>query len=240
MKKLSLMAILIMATLFACNKKDEQEKENNANFNDNELNFKTNTSQLSDISDILGIHEFDKGTVIDNSTFQFNIKAVPVDVNLHDIDLNNTVVNLEKVNEDHYKISCELQSIGFAELEINKISNEMTFVINGEKTNLYTGVIISTENQLAVIILMDLLSEVIQKDLLKKNRKIINSTLRNRPVYAHTVNFGATKVESVDRAKSNQVSAEVLKPAGCVVVGTSTSCLWGEFGCITVTTYKCS
>lgn len=59
--------------------------------------------------------------------------------------------------------------------------------------------------------------------------------------YGYTVGWGKTSEEARDHERGvRNASGGSIALYSCRYLGTSTSCLWGSLGCITVSTFRCN
>lgn len=59
--------------------------------------------------------------------------------------------------------------------------------------------------------------------------------------YGYTVGWGKTSEEVRDHERGvRNASGGSIALYSCRYLGTSTSCLWGSLGCITVSTFRCN
>ncbi|SKC82062.1 hypothetical protein [Ohtaekwangia koreensis] len=233
MKKTPLLILLCM--LFGLLNCSEEETKSN-DFNSDELSFTTSKSNVSELSAVLGITSLENGGLSKGNTFHFSVSAGSTTINGHSINLDKTSVTVIKHRNKTYQVAATIENVGAIDLLADANKNLVSLTLDGQDVDVSQG--LNPTQHLAIILASNLLNEVRINSDYKVNRGSIKAKADS--YYGYTVGWGFTAEESVDHEASVRSGSSGISANGCRYLGTSTSCVTGSIGCVTISTFKCT
>ncbi|NIJ55623.1 hypothetical protein [Dyadobacter arcticus] len=248
MKKciLSFFVFFLIFITLSCNEDglnyENYPRQEGNEFFKNEIRLLYDTENVSIPLASFGINSFSKVKTTSKNE-EFKINAMPTKVNTVLFDLMDTDVKILKTGQREYIINMKNGFVKGVSLYVNE-SNKMIRYTHLSKTVDITDQsykILSTEDKTYFILLYSLLAEAI----IGGGERVVPSIVNNRVqklYYGYTTGFGVTQEEAIHRESTIRNSPESvhdIQQNFCWYLGTTTSCVWGGFGCVTTSTFYC-
>ena len=230
---------LVLMLAFGCT--EDKIELNLVVFESSEISFTSEKSELSLVSQVLGMNSFKGGIMEQANRFVFSVEATKSLVNGRVLEFDESKVSVIKTGFKQYVVEANLEGIGFTKLSTDLVSHSTTLEVGKDRfvNEQFSG--LKNENHIALIVMVSLLNDILIDHPIQSQKLSSRHDARIQcGYYGYTIGWGWTQEQAVDHESCVRDSAcENIQRYSCEYLGSSTTCGFGAIGCVTISTFRC-